>query len=364
MNEQALIDKQQAIRRKQSLMAAFVYVSALVPLYIANELDLVRLSTGGKWLMVSAAAASCFGFYFLIRFNLNLRFREPSMTFQQVLAAGVWSLIIAWSVEQEARLLPVVWLLLAFLFGVYTLRTREYLILSVFILVGYLSLVANEYLQEPGSRAVQIEFMHWVILATGLGWMSLVGGYVSMLRRRLAERKAELSELAYIDPLTHVHNRRHVMETLEKEIARVRRGNSGALARARVDVDRFKDINDNYGHLVGDQCLREIAQGIKQELRIVDSIGRYGGEEFLLIFPDTPVAGAAICCERIRKRIESESAKSHPDYTLTISIGLAQLTEDDTLESLLDHSDKLLYEAKDSGRNCVMPSGGQLVRPA
>lgn len=358
MNEQALTEKQQSIRRKQTLMGAGVYFSAIIPLYFIHELGMIRLSAFGMWLGLAAAIGTCMSFYLLIRLNLNLRLREPGMTLQQVLAAGFWSLIIAWSVEQEARVLPVVWLLLAFLFGVYTLKTREYLLMSALILLGYLALVVDVYLDAPGGRAAEIEFMHWATLATGLAWMSLVGGYVSMLRRRLAERKAELSELAYTDPLTHVHNRRHAMETLEKEIARVRRGNSSVLSVALVDVDKFKRINDKFGHLIGDQCLYEIAQGIREELRIVDSVGRYGGEEFLLIFPDTPVAGAAICCERIRKRIESESSENHPEYTLTISIGVAEIMADDTLESLLDRADKLLYEAKESGRNCIMLSGG------
>lgn len=359
MNEQALIEKQQGIRRKQTLMSAGVYLSAVIPLYFIYRLDMIRLSAFGMWFGLITAASTSLVFYVLIRTNLNLRFREPSMTFQQVLAAGIWSLIIAWNVDQEARLLPVVWLLLAFLFGVYTLKTREYLLMSALILLGYFALVVDVYLDVPGGRAAEIEFMHWVTLATGLAWMSLVGGYVSMLRRRLAERKAELSELAYTDPLTHVHNRRHAMETLEKEIARVRRGNSGALSVALVDVDEFKLINDEFGHLIGDQCLYEIAQGIREELRIVDSVGRYGGEEFLLIFPDTQAAGAAICCERIRKRIESESRRLHPDYALTVSIGIAELKKDDTLESLLDRADKLLYEAKDSGRNRILLSGGE-----
>lgn len=364
MNEQALTEKQQRIRRKQTLMGAGVYLSAIIPLYFIYKLDMIRLSAFGMWVGLVAAVITSLIFYLLIRFDWNLRLREPGMTFQQVLAAGFWSLIIAWNVDQEARMLPVVWLLLAFLFGVYTLKTRQYLLMSALILLGYFTLVIDVHLDAPGGRAAEIEFMHWVTLATGLAWMSLVGGYVSMLRRRLAERKAELSELAYVDPLTHVHNRRHAMETLEKEIARVRRGNSGALSVALVDVDKFKHVNDEFGHLVGDQCLYEIAQGIKEELRIIDSVGRYGGEEFLLIFPDTPAVGAAICCERIRERIESESAESHPEYTLTISIGIAQLEAEDTLESLLDRADKLLYEAKESGRNCIRLSDEEAVQPA
>lgn len=350
-DEAAQLARYQHIRRKQALMGAMVYISALIPLGYINHLGMVDLSTDGKIFGVLAAIATCAVFYLLIRFNLNLHLKDPSMTYSQVMAASLWSLIIAWNVDQEARLLPVVWLLLAFLFGVYTLRTRQYLMLSALVLVGYLSLVGYEYLRSNGGREFEIELMHWIILATGLVWMSLVGGYVSMLRQRLAERKRELAQMAYVDQLTRLYNRRYVMEVLDREIARVRRGNSEALSVAIIDIDNFKQLNDTYGHIPGDNYLRHLSDMLHEELRLTDTAGRYGGEEFVVLMPDTEEAGAVVCMERFRRRVEMENNWPIADCRLTVSVGVAQLQANQKLELLLREADAALYAAKEAGRN-------------
>ena len=350
--DQETIQRQQRIRRQQAMMAAFVYISALLPLGYMNNLGLIDLTTTQKIIGVALATLTCGGFYLLIATDLNLKFPEPSLTFPQVLAASTWSLLIAWNVQQDARMLPVVWLLLAFLFGVYTMRTRQYLVISGVTLLGYLALVYAVYQDTKGGYAYEIELLHWLILATGLFWMSLVGGYVSTLRRRLAESKRELAEFAFIDPLTGVNNRRQVFHELERELSRMRRGNGKALCLAMVDLDYFKEVNDEFGHLVGDGCLQRVAEQMKTSLRLTDIIGRYGGEEFLAVMPDTDLAGAQIGLERLREAI-TQIADLPQGSKLTVSIGVTQFREDDTTESLLQRCDEALYEAKSDGRNCL-----------
>lgn len=353
-DDAALIARQQQIRRSQALKGAMVYISALIPLMYINHLGLINLSTDGKIFGILAAVGTCAVFYLLIYYNVNLQFDEPSMTYPQVFAACAWSLLMAWNVGQEARLLPVVWLLLAFLFGVSTLKTRQYLTLSAFSLLGYLSLVVYEYLQSSGGRAYQIELMHWIILATGLMWMSLVGGYVSMLRHRLAERKRELAEMAYVDPLTRVYNRRYVMEILEREMARMRRDKSDALTVAIIDVDNFKEVNDKHGHIAGDKCLQHIARLLQDELRLTDTAGRFGGEEFIVALPDTDEAGAMVCMERFRHRVEMDDTWPNAACAPTVSVGLAQYESNTRLEMILREADTALYAAKEAGRNRVI----------
>ncbi|MDX1454014.1 MAG: GGDEF domain-containing protein, partial [Gammaproteobacteria bacterium] len=317
-----------------------------------NSLGLIDLTTSQKVIGVVLASLTCGGFYFLIATDLNLKFPEPSLTFPQVLAASTWSLLIAWNVEQEARMLPVVWLLLAFLFGVYTLRTRQYLLISGVTLLGYLALVYEIYQESNGGLAYEVELLHWLILATGLFWMSLVGGYVSMLRRRLAESKRELSEFAFLDPLTGVDNRRQVFRELERELSRIRRGNAKALCLAMVDLDHFKEINDKHGHLVGDGCLQRVAEKLSESLRLTDIVGRYGGEEFLAVMPDTGLAGAQIALERLRDGIANIDDLPQ-GAQVTVSIGVAEYREGDTIEGLLQRCDEALYQAKSDGRNCL-----------
>ncbi len=152
------------------------------------------------------------------------------------------------------------------------------------------------------------------------------------------------------DPLTRVFNRRKILHELEKEYERSKRFKQ-PLSILMIDIDHFKRVNDTYGHLVGDLVLQKVAKVIKNSIRKIDLVGRYGGEEFLVILPGTPLQGAVRVAERIRKKIEEENFPivGH----ITVSVGAAELREYDDIESLIHRADEKLYEAKKSGRNRV-----------
>ncbi len=155
------------------------------------------------------------------------------------------------------------------------------------------------------------------------------------------------------DPLTGLFNRRHLEEELRKEIDRADR-HGRPLALAMLDADHFKRINDGHGHQAGDEVLRAIARRCQNRLRSHDLIGRYGGEEFVIVFPETTLAEAAVVAERLRaavteQRIEGGGAK----LSVTVSIGLAELVPGQGLESLFRRADSALYRAKQDGRNLV-----------
>ncbi len=157
-----------------------------------------------------------------------------------------------------------------------------------------------------------------------------------------------------IDGLTQVFNRKHWEECLAKEYSRARRFDHD-LALIMFDLDNFKRLNDTYGHLGGDQVLIESATRIKQMLRLCDIFGRYGGEEFAVILPETSLDGARELAEKIRKFIESSVIEFNGDeIKITVSIGVSILAASDTrYEDLIARSDEALYDAKGSGRNCV-----------
>ncbi len=168
----------------------------------------------------------------------------------------------------------------------------------------------------------------------------------------------EIETLAITDGLTAVYTRRYFMERFEEEIKRskLRKANTAFLM---LDADHFKMINDQYGHLTGDQVLREIANIIKESVREIDLVGRFGGEEFCVVLPDTDLEGATVVAERIRKSAEQKLIKAYDNSLhITLSIGVTIYPSDGKLmEELMDKADWALYRAKSQGRNCVVAFG-------
>jgi len=177
------------------------------------------------------------------------------------------------------------------------------------------------------------------------------------LRIQLQAANLELTVLANQDPLTACFNRRHFMEQAEKELQRSIRYQR-PLSLVMLDIDKFKNFNDQYGHQVGDQVLCALVNLCQKELRSVDILGRYGGEEFIILTPETDAGGGLQAAERIREKIEKmEIASIKTKSSVTVSIGVASLDSDfnpaQTLDTLIKRADQALYAAKSAGRNCV-----------
>ena len=168
---------------------------------------------------------------------------------------------------------------------------------------------------------------------------------------------ARLEQLAQTDPLTQLLNRRALTERITAEMERALRYDS-TLALLMIDLDHFKRVNDTYGHLVGDDVLRDVASLLSETIRGSDIVARYGGEEFLMLLPETDDAGADMFAERIRAAIEAHKfgeAKAHPNLRLTTSIGVAMFpaARIESVEDLFARADSALYRAKADGRNRV-----------
>lgn len=170
------------------------------------------------------------------------------------------------------------------------------------------------------------------------------------LREDITDKK-ELEFLSSHDKLTNIYNRSKFDELLEYELERYSRYNK-IFSLAMLDLDFFKNVNDTYGHQVGDRVLVQIVQIIKNEIRESDVLARWGGEEFTLLFPYTNKNEAKIVIEKIRIAIEKHSFELIG--TLTISCGLSEIVEKDTAFSIIQRIDSALYEAKESGRNKIV----------
>jgi len=163
-------------------------------------------------------------------------------------------------------------------------------------------------------------------------------------------------QLATTDSLTNVWNRRKIFEFFEDELDRGAREHI-SIGAIMIDIDNFKQINDNFGHSVGDKVLSEIAYRLKHSLRRYDKIGRYGGDEMLIILPNCDRDNVTIITERLRQTICNRKIKTTAgDLDLTISLGGAstQHLDEISLNKMLENSDKALYQAKRNGRNCAV----------
>ena len=175
--------------------------------------------------------------------------------------------------------------------------------------------------------------------------------HLSSVNNLLQSKALQLEQLATVDKLTSLYNRVKFEQKLKEEISRVQRYNSEPFSVVLFDVDNFKQINDTYGHITGDIVLQRIAGVVKNTIRTTDLACRWGGEEFIIIYPHTNISQAHEASEKIRKLIHALTFDSIKN--VSCSFGIAQFQTDDTLQSLLARADQAMYQAKKGGKNRV-----------
>jgi diguanylate cyclase (GGDEF)-like protein len=244
-----------------------------------------------------------------------------------------------------------------------------------YILVGAFGVMCLALLARAAAAATGlIDTQSWsassqslapVFLISLCAVLSITLGFVYMTMERAEQRNFEL---AMKDMLTGLANRRAIGDQLQSTVARAQRQGQ-YLSVLMLDIDHFKRVNDNYGHQAGDVVLRAVAQALQSRLRAQDQIGRFGGEEFLAILPDTSLEGALVLAEALRAAVEATPTQwgAHRIST-TISIGVrgGAITGADTADSLVAAADAALYRAKQGGRNRVevSPAAGPDWQPA
>jgi diguanylate cyclase (GGDEF)-like protein len=181
---------------------------------------------------------------------------------------------------------------------------------------------------------------------------------VSRNRKRVNEELASLNEQLYVlatkDDMTKLFNRRHFLELAKRELHQIQRTKSTAVV-LMIDIDHFKDVNDNFGHAAGDKAIINIANILKENLREYDIVGRVGGEEFAMLLPNSEIDIAMQIAERIRSKVANLSTLFQKSpIKLTVSIGLtAKKINENSINSMLQRADKALYQAKNTGRDKV-----------
>ncbi len=187
------------------------------------------------------------------------------------------------------------------------------------------------------------------IIATVL-LLGLIYFFMSQLIKRLEDARQTIEKIAITDALTELFNRRHIMSRFEEEFEKFKRLKTN-VSCIMIDIDHFKVINDSYGHLAGDQVLKILSARMRGIVRAYDILGRYGGEEFLIIMPDTGLEDARGLAERIRTSVREESTGN---VAVTLSLGVVCVQESDrSVDDIIRRADENLYKAKKSGRDRV-----------
>ena len=181
------------------------------------------------------------------------------------------------------------------------------------------------------------------------------------LQRALSQQEtlvAELAELSVRDPLTGLHNRRHADDEIPRMVASADR-HGQPLALAMADLDHFKVVNDEHSYSIGDEVLRTFARLLSENARASDLVVRYGGEEFLLVMPQTGLDQAVLVCERVRRSVAAHDwGRVVPELQVTVSVGVASTVQSAGLVTLVAAADAALHEAKRTGRDRVVSSPG------
>ncbi len=340
--------------RIQRYLAAFGTYIVFYLLVIVLQLGgLLRETIAYMLVCIAVHFVANLAMYAIFRSEFNLRFKDPSLTLLQMSLGIGWIMFFMYFFNVGRSILLILFFVV-FVFGLFRLRSKEFLFLSFLSIALYALVVFLLYLNYSDTVNLKLEIINLVVLTLALPWFSFFGGYVTRLRRQLKEALATIQKLAIYDELTQIYNRRHFLEMLRYQKSLHERG-AGSFSLCILDLDHFKNVNDTYGHLAGDKVLQVVAKAVESSLRDTDTLGRYGGEEFVVLLAGAEGKHALMVTERIRSVVENLKIPSLPDdFKISTSIGLSTFQAKKSLEELIQCADEALYKAKSEGRNRVV----------
>lgn len=299
----------------------------------------------------------------LIRSGWSLRLKDPSLTQFQIRYALLCSAVAYVILGQARSITPAILSLIVMFgsFGAFGMSPRKILInMAYALLVFGVAFVVVRSMNEPRFLPA-LEAAHAAMIILVLLGSTFVAVRMQQIKHRLVQKKHALakalehiSHLAKHDELTGLANRRHMLERMEAE--RLRSHRTGRpLLLALLDLDHFKNVNDTHGHAAGDQVLQAFVGGVQAMVRGTDVLARWGGEEFVLMLPETDAAGAEELLEHLRHAVQTlEVPVDGQTLRITVSIGLAAGRPGETVAQTLDRADQAVYQAKAWGRNRVV----------
>lgn len=292
-------------------------------------------------------------FYALFRSGLNLKAGDPSLTIPQVLSAILMLTIAMYYTTSAARSVLLPFTLMAFVFSVFRLPIQKLVCVALVTVTAYAVMIGLLLNFRPQEVDLRLEILRLTVFGVVLLWFSITGSHIGRLRKKLTESKVAIEKLALHDSLTGAFNRRHLSNMLRQEKLRCDRSGE-TFSIALLDLDFFKRLNDEFGHQAGDEVLKACVECGNRAIRPIDCFGRFGGDEFELLFTQTDLEGARVVAERIRVAMsELRFPQISPDLKMTVSIGLAQYRSKEEIGETEKRADAALYRAKAAGRNQI-----------
>jgi diguanylate cyclase (GGDEF)-like protein len=296
------------------------------------------------------------GFYVLVRLSRQLRIEPWHLAFAQAVFAVLCN-VAGYAITGPIRGASLAVLLVVIVFCTFSLRPRQTYMLCALAILTLGATSAWLVGLDPAAYPVPVEIFNVALGSISMIAVATLTAEMSRLRNRLRRQKEELLQavakiqtLATEDELTSLANRRHMNAVLAQQSAR-----AGQVCIALLDIDYFKSVNDRYGHAVGDTVLRLFADTARKELRGNDVLARWGGEEFLLMLPDTSLEDAVRVLQRMAARFSACSVDGiDPSIHITFSAGAAQRIAGEALDATISRADKAMYKAKSGGRNQIV----------
>src|SRR6266481_8439729 len=345
-------------RQIQGMIAASYLVDALV-LLIYAQAGTIAPTVSSAFAVCGLLSVACY--MVLSETGFTERFKDHYFVAPQLIVSTAILLAFAY-IAPEVGMMFLCTLFVVFNFGSLRSTPRQTAIFWTAMALGLagLFLLTDKPISMPHGTYLE-RFATMSVFILTIGRCMFLGIFSSAMRQslyqsglKLKQAYKRIEELAELDELTGSFNRRCIMRMLDDEIARARRLKTPC-AIALIDLDWFKRVNDHYGHLTGDEVLRTFAISVFANIRHIDRFGRYGGEEFLLLLPDTPDDEAVHTLNRLRAIIaDLDWSAFSPGMQVTISAGVATLKPDETSETFLARADSALYIAKARGRNRIV----------
>jgi diguanylate cyclase (GGDEF)-like protein len=350
-------DKLQRHRLTMTLLSCANFSLQTVILALFAWAGQVPWSVPGWFLLAGPGHAALFAL--AVWSGWNLRFKDPGLLVPQLVASVVVLLGFV-ALAPTLWMLFVMAVLVAYNFAMMSFNSRQFMVtwLLVSAAVAAALVAGRAGLGGLGSSNLSLAVL-WLFFFLTLRQLTLIGRQFSTLRTSLSEKNKQLSEsleriqqLASHDDLTGTLNRRSFMQQLADERARALRTGQ-PFCVALIDLDHFKSVNDRFGHLAGDEVLKEFCRLVTAAIRATDRLARFGGEEFVVLL--TPVVGsdvAHVATERIRQAVEAHDwERIAPGLKVTMSAGVTSFDGKEGVEQLVGRADQALYAAKAGGRN-------------
>jgi diguanylate cyclase (GGDEF)-like protein len=346
-------EQRQRLRIRRFAFASvfsLLFVAVLAVFYTQDKVDRTTLIQASVLIFTFIVA-----FFFLFRTGLNLRFSDPSLTGWQFIAAVVTMLYVVYRAP-ETRLAFTEFFFVALMFGMLRRDSKKVAVLGSVSVVLFALLTGLRYVMNRDDEMLRLDMLQSLVMAVTFPWILLLAGHMHRIQQGLTDVRVKLEDIeekARRDELTGAYNRRALIAAMHDSKQRAD-ATGEPLSICVIDIDLFKRYNDEFDHLTGDQVLRTFAQAVQDGLRTTDFFGRYGGEEFVQILPQTMLPGAMADAERLRERISTlKLPVSRSVGPLTVSIGVAQYAPKETIEQTFARADRALYKAKRLGRDRV-----------